>query len=266
MNNTPHPPRARLLARRRRRRRRARARLGAERPRRRRSPPAAGARAACRSGPGAPAEAAPTGYTGPKVALPFWNGFTGGDGPFMKQLVDQFNAEHPNIEVTMNTMQWADYYQKLPAAGDHRQRPRHRHHARRLGRHQRRPRRHPAARRRRHRARAQRGRLRRRCGRPGSTTASATASRSTCTRSACSTTRRSWRRPGSTRRSRRRPPTTTWPRSRAQGQGHPGPLGHPVPVHRRAAVPVADLAVRRRRSSTRTPPRRSGPRTPASRR
>jgi multiple sugar transport system substrate-binding protein len=57
-----------------------------------------------------------TGYDGPKVALQFWNGFTGGDGPFMKRLVDQFNSQHPNIAVSMNTMQWGDYYAKLPAA------------------------------------------------------------------------------------------------------------------------------------------------------
>ena len=50
------------------------------------------------------------------MSLAFWNGFTGGDGPFMKKLVEQFNSEHPNIAVTMNTMQWADYYTKLPAA------------------------------------------------------------------------------------------------------------------------------------------------------
>ncbi|WP_353650312.1 ABC transporter substrate-binding protein [Nakamurella sp. A5-74] len=56
------------------------------------------------------------GYTGPKVALQFWNGFTGGDGPVMKKLMEQFNTEHPNIAVSMNTQQWADYYKKLPAA------------------------------------------------------------------------------------------------------------------------------------------------------
>jgi multiple sugar transport system substrate-binding protein len=56
------------------------------------------------------------GYDGPAVELSFWNGFTGGDGPFMKKLVDKFNAEHANIKVTMNTMQWADYYAKLPSA------------------------------------------------------------------------------------------------------------------------------------------------------
>ena len=56
------------------------------------------------------------GYDGPKVDLKFWNGFTGGDGPIMKQLVTQFNGEHPNIAVAMNTLQWADYYATLPTA------------------------------------------------------------------------------------------------------------------------------------------------------
>src|SRR5512132_3879100 len=52
-------------------------------------------------------------YDGPNVALAYWNGFTGGDGPFMKALVDKFNAANPNIKVTMNVYEWADYYQKV---------------------------------------------------------------------------------------------------------------------------------------------------------
>ncbi len=55
-------------------------------------------------------------YTGPEITLDFWNGFTGGDGPFMQDLVDQFNEEHDNITVESNTQQWADFYQRLPAA------------------------------------------------------------------------------------------------------------------------------------------------------
>ncbi|MET2011806.1 ABC transporter substrate-binding protein [Microbacterium chocolatum] len=55
-------------------------------------------------------------YDGPEVTLSFWNGFTGGDGPFMQQMVDRFNEEHDNITVESNTMQWADFYQRLPAA------------------------------------------------------------------------------------------------------------------------------------------------------
>jgi multiple sugar transport system substrate-binding protein len=55
-------------------------------------------------------------YDGPNVNLAFWNGFTGGDGPFMKKMVNDFNAANQNIKVAMTTSQWADYYQKVPAA------------------------------------------------------------------------------------------------------------------------------------------------------
>src|SRR3712207_4826649 len=55
-------------------------------------------------------------YTGPKVGLGFWNGFTGGDGPIMLELVDRFNSEHENIKVDMVTMQWTDFYLKVPGA------------------------------------------------------------------------------------------------------------------------------------------------------
>jgi multiple sugar transport system substrate-binding protein len=55
-------------------------------------------------------------YTGPNVKLAFWNGFTGGDGPYMRKLVDQFNSEHQNINVSMNVLQWADFYPKVPTA------------------------------------------------------------------------------------------------------------------------------------------------------
>ncbi|GAB2582012.1 extracellular solute-binding protein [Streptomyces capparidis] len=78
---------------------------------------------ACGGGGGGPADGPAragkeyTGaYTGPKVSLTFWNGFTGGDGPYMRKLVDRFNTEHDNIKVTMTTTQWADYYKKVPAA------------------------------------------------------------------------------------------------------------------------------------------------------
>jgi multiple sugar transport system substrate-binding protein len=55
-------------------------------------------------------------YDGPLVRLAFWNGFTGGDGPTMRSLVQQFSKEHQNIKATMNVIRWADYYQRLPAA------------------------------------------------------------------------------------------------------------------------------------------------------
>ena len=55
-------------------------------------------------------------YSGPSVELAFWNGFTGGDGPYMNALVDQFNAEHDNIQISTNTVEWEDYYQTVPVA------------------------------------------------------------------------------------------------------------------------------------------------------
>jgi multiple sugar transport system substrate-binding protein len=84
---------------------------------------ATAALAAC-SGSSTPPGAAPSSgafgegdtYTGPKVALAFWNGFTGGDGPFMKKMVEEFNKANPNVTVRMNTLQWADYYAKVPNA------------------------------------------------------------------------------------------------------------------------------------------------------
>ena len=55
-------------------------------------------------------------YEGPAVQLAYWNGLTGGDGPIMKKMMNNFNKEHPNIKVSMTAIAWADYYQKLPAA------------------------------------------------------------------------------------------------------------------------------------------------------
>jgi multiple sugar transport system substrate-binding protein len=55
-------------------------------------------------------------YTGPAVTLSYWNGFTGGDGPFMDKLVEQFQQENSKISVKQNTIEWADFYQKVPAA------------------------------------------------------------------------------------------------------------------------------------------------------
>jgi multiple sugar transport system substrate-binding protein len=56
------------------------------------------------------------GYDGPKVTLDFWTGFTGGDGDAMIAIIEEFQAEHPNIAVAMNTIRWEDFYTKVPAA------------------------------------------------------------------------------------------------------------------------------------------------------
>ncbi|MEU4390965.1 ABC transporter substrate-binding protein [Kribbella sp. NPDC023855] len=84
---------------------------------------AAGVLAGCGSGSAGKPGAGPAagdggakGYDGPAVELDFWNGFTGGDGPFMRKIVDQFNSENQNIKIKMTVMQWADYYTKLPTA------------------------------------------------------------------------------------------------------------------------------------------------------
>jgi multiple sugar transport system substrate-binding protein len=56
------------------------------------------------------------GYAGPPVTIEYWNGFTGGDGPAMRQLVADFNASQELITVRMNVVQWAQYYQRVIAA------------------------------------------------------------------------------------------------------------------------------------------------------
>jgi len=48
------------------------------------------------------------------VKLDFWNPFTGGDGPFLKKIVDQFNSETPNVQVKFSTQK--DLYGSLHAA------------------------------------------------------------------------------------------------------------------------------------------------------
>jgi multiple sugar transport system substrate-binding protein len=48
------------------------------------------------------------------VNLDFWNPFTGGDGPYLKKIVDQFNSETPNVKVKFSTQK--DLYGSLHAA------------------------------------------------------------------------------------------------------------------------------------------------------
>jgi multiple sugar transport system substrate-binding protein len=55
-------------------------------------------------------------YTGPNLTLSYWNGFTGGDGPAMQDLVKRFDSSHKNIAIKNNTVEWATFYQRLPAA------------------------------------------------------------------------------------------------------------------------------------------------------
>jgi multiple sugar transport system substrate-binding protein len=56
-------------------------------------------------------------YDGPNVEISFWNGFTGGSAPqVLPKMMQQFNSEHDNIKASNNTMEWADYFQKVPSA------------------------------------------------------------------------------------------------------------------------------------------------------
>ncbi|MGH1525073.1 ABC transporter substrate-binding protein [Leifsonia sp. L25] len=56
-------------------------------------------------------------YTGPKVTISFWNGWTGGAAPVLvPKMIDKFNSEHKNIVVKDVPMQWSDIAQKMPLA------------------------------------------------------------------------------------------------------------------------------------------------------
>ena len=56
------------------------------------------------------------GYDGPPVTIEYWNGFTGGDGPAMRQLVADFNDSQDLVTVRMNVVRWQQYYQRVVAA------------------------------------------------------------------------------------------------------------------------------------------------------
>ena len=51
------------------------------------------------------------------VTVRFWNGFTGPDGRTMLRLVKRFNQENPGVNVLMQRMDWATYYNKIFVAG-----------------------------------------------------------------------------------------------------------------------------------------------------
>ena len=56
-------------------------------------------------------------YTGPKVSITFWNGWTGGAAPVLvPKLVEKFNSEHDNIEVKNVPQEWGDISKKMPLA------------------------------------------------------------------------------------------------------------------------------------------------------
>lgn len=52
-----------------------------------------------------------------RVPISFWNGFTGPDGRVMLEMIRDFNRENPDIEVTMQRIPWALYYNKVMVSG-----------------------------------------------------------------------------------------------------------------------------------------------------
>jgi multiple sugar transport system substrate-binding protein len=57
------------------------------------------------------------------VELTVWNPFTGPDGNFFNEIVQAFNAETPNVQVTVETQVGAEYIAKLEAAASANQLP-----------------------------------------------------------------------------------------------------------------------------------------------
>jgi multiple sugar transport system substrate-binding protein len=58
---------------------------------------------------------APAAESGP-VELTMWTGFTGGDRGAYEGLIEEFNATHDDIQVTMEVQPWDTIAQKLPSA------------------------------------------------------------------------------------------------------------------------------------------------------
>ncbi len=58
-----------------------------------------------------------------KVSLRLWNGLTGPDGEAFNKIVDDFNKETPNVQVTVETQPGAEFQQRLEAAASANQVP-----------------------------------------------------------------------------------------------------------------------------------------------
>jgi len=69
----------------------------------------------CAGGGEAPAPETAEGPA-PAYRLEYWTPFSGGDNRFMTEMVDRFNAEHPDIQVKQTNSRLDDYYQRLRTA------------------------------------------------------------------------------------------------------------------------------------------------------
>ena len=58
-----------------------------------------------------------------KIELNYWVPFSGGDGDFMKAMVEEFNKTNPDIQVKMLNLKWEEYYTKLRTAVASKQAP-----------------------------------------------------------------------------------------------------------------------------------------------
>ncbi len=47
------------------------------------------------------------------MELAFWGGWTGPDGDVMRAMVNQYNARHPDVHVTLTTLQWSPLFDKF---------------------------------------------------------------------------------------------------------------------------------------------------------
>ncbi len=50
------------------------------------------------------------------LELNFWGGWTGPDGDIMRAIVQQYNGRHPNVHVTLTTLQWTPLFDKFLTA------------------------------------------------------------------------------------------------------------------------------------------------------
>ncbi|NDC00768.1 MAG: extracellular solute-binding protein [Verrucomicrobia bacterium] len=52
-----------------------------------------------------------------KIPINFWTGFTGPDGEQMVGLIREFHRQNPDVEVSLQRIDWGVYYNKLFVAG-----------------------------------------------------------------------------------------------------------------------------------------------------
>ena len=51
-----------------------------------------------------------------KITLEYWNGFTGSDGVILEDIVKGYNESQDEIEINMDRIPWANFFEKMPTA------------------------------------------------------------------------------------------------------------------------------------------------------